>query len=84
MLIKSSTELVRQQNSALVLTALRRHGPLAHTELSDHTGLVVRDDIGDHRRSRAGADHRKDRAAGGLGRGRPRVAVCASGATAAI
>ncbi|SMF75715.1 Sugar kinase of the NBD/HSP70 family, may contain an N-terminal HTH domain [Xaviernesmea oryzae] len=40
MLAKSSTELVRQQNSALVLSALRRHGRLAHTEISDATGLA--------------------------------------------
>lgn len=39
MLAKSSTEIVRQQNSALVLAQLRRHGPLSHTELSDRTGL---------------------------------------------
>ena len=40
MLTKSSTELVRQQNSALVLASLRRHGPLAHTDISHHTGLA--------------------------------------------
>ena len=40
MLVKSSTELVRQQNSALVLASLRRHGPLAHTDISQHTGLA--------------------------------------------
>ncbi|WP_242217584.1 ROK family transcriptional regulator [Shinella zoogloeoides] len=40
MLVKSSTELVRQQNSALVLASLRRHGPLAHTDISHHTGLA--------------------------------------------
>lgn len=40
MLVKSSTELVRQQNSALVLASLRRHGPLAHTDMSHHTGLA--------------------------------------------
>jgi predicted NBD/HSP70 family sugar kinase len=40
MLAKSSTELVRQQNSALVLSALRRHGRLAHTEITDTTGLA--------------------------------------------
>jgi predicted NBD/HSP70 family sugar kinase len=40
MLTKSSTELVRQQNSALVLASLRRHGPLAHTDISQHTGLA--------------------------------------------
>ncbi len=39
MLTKSSTELVRQQNSSLVLSALRRGGPLAHTDLSAQTGL---------------------------------------------
>ncbi len=39
MLTKSSTELVRQQNSSLVLSALRRGGPLAHTDLSALTGL---------------------------------------------
>ncbi|WP_117193502.1 ROK family transcriptional regulator [Rhizobium terrae] len=40
MLAKSSTELVRQQNSALVLSALRRYGRMAHTEISDATGLA--------------------------------------------
>lgn len=40
MLTKSSTELVRQQNSALVLAALRRMGPLSHTDISEHTGLA--------------------------------------------
>lgn len=40
MLAKSSTEMVRRQNSALVLSALRRHGRLAHTELSAATGLA--------------------------------------------
>ena len=40
MLAKSSTELVRQQNSALVLSALRRHGRLAHTEIADATRLA--------------------------------------------
>ncbi len=39
MLTKSSTELVRQRNSVLVLAALRSHGALAHTEISDFTGL---------------------------------------------
>ncbi|WP_416064387.1 ROK family transcriptional regulator [Rhizobium sp. ZK1] len=39
MLTKSSTELVRQRNSVLVLATLRRHGPLAHTEISDFTRL---------------------------------------------
>jgi predicted NBD/HSP70 family sugar kinase len=40
MLTKSSTELVRQQNSALVLAALRRMGPLSHTDISEQTGLA--------------------------------------------
>ena len=40
MLTKSSTELVRQQNIALVLSALRRSGPLSHTEISSQTGLA--------------------------------------------
>lgn len=39
MLTKSSTELVRQRNSVLVLAALRRHGALAHTEIADSTKL---------------------------------------------
>jgi predicted NBD/HSP70 family sugar kinase len=39
MLTKSSTELVRQRNSVLVLATLRRHGPLAHTEISEFTRL---------------------------------------------
>lgn len=40
MLTKSSTELVRQQNSGLVLASLRRHGPLSHTDIARHTGLA--------------------------------------------
>ena len=40
MLTKSSTELVRQQNSALVLATLRRLGSLSHTDISEHTGLA--------------------------------------------
>lgn len=39
MLMKSSTELVRQQNSGLILSALRRFGPQSHTDLSLRTGL---------------------------------------------
>jgi hypothetical protein len=31
MLTRSSTDLVRQQNSALVLAAVRRQGALSHT-----------------------------------------------------
>jgi predicted NBD/HSP70 family sugar kinase len=40
MLAKSSTEMVRQQNSALVLSVLRRHGRLAHTEICETTRLA--------------------------------------------
>ncbi|CAH0339963.1 Protein mlc [Rhizobium sp. CECT 9324] len=36
---KTSNENVRQQNSGLVLEALRRDGALAHTDLSASTGL---------------------------------------------
>jgi predicted NBD/HSP70 family sugar kinase/DNA-binding HxlR family transcriptional regulator len=36
---RASSEAVRQQNSGLVLQALRREGPLAHTDLSLATGL---------------------------------------------
>ncbi|UJW76793.1 ROK family transcriptional regulator [Rhizobium sp. SL42] len=36
---KTSNESVRQQNSGLVLQALRHDGPLAHTDLSASTGL---------------------------------------------
>ena len=39
MLGKSSTELVRHQNSALVLSALRRSGRLSHTQLAEATRL---------------------------------------------
>ena len=39
MLAKSSTELVRQQNSALVLSVLRREGRLSHTQISEAPGL---------------------------------------------
>ncbi|WFU07876.1 ROK family transcriptional regulator [Rhizobium sp. CB3090] len=73
MLAKSSTELVRQKNSVLVLTALRRHGPLAHTELSDFTRLssatisVITTDL-----ERAQIIEKAEQQAAS-GRGRPRV-----------
>src|SRR5262249_39376802 len=73
MLTKSSTELVRQKNSVLVLTALRRHGPLAHTELSDFTKLssatisVITTDL-----ERAKIIEKAEQQAAS-GRGRPRV-----------
>lgn len=40
MLIKSSSDKVRRQNSALVLAALRRQEALSHTDLSELTGLA--------------------------------------------
>ncbi|AKI01682.1 transcriptional regulator/sugar kinase [Hoeflea sp. IMCC20628] len=40
MLTKSSTELIRQQNRALVLEALRRQSGQAHTDLALATGLA--------------------------------------------
>ena len=39
MLTKSSTELIRQQNKALVLVALRRRNGQSHTDLGRETGL---------------------------------------------
>jgi len=40
MLMKSSTELIRQQNRALVLRALRRKNGQSHTDLAIETGLA--------------------------------------------
>lgn len=73
MLTKSSTELVRQQNSALVLASLRRHGPLAHTDISQHTGLAsatvsaITTEL-----EKAGVLERREQQAA-ISRGRPRV-----------
>ncbi|WEX76614.1 ROK family transcriptional regulator [Sinorhizobium numidicum] len=73
MLTKSSTELVRQQNSALVLAALRRKGSLSHTEISSQTGLasatvsVITAEL-----ERAGVIGKIEQHVQG-GRGRPRV-----------
>ena len=73
MLTKSSTELVRQQNSVLVLSALRRGGAASHTELSTRTGLAsatvsaITADL-----ERAGVLEKSEQQALG-GRGRPRV-----------
>lgn len=73
MLTKSSTELVRQQNSALVLAALRRKGSLSHTEIAAQTGLasatisVITAEL-----ERAGIIAKIERHVQG-GRGRPRV-----------
>ncbi|QRM56392.1 ROK family protein [Sinorhizobium sp. BG8] len=73
MLTKSSTELVRQHNSALVLSSLRRHGALSHTDISEHTGLAsatvsaITADL-----ERAAIIEKKEQQSLG-GRGRPRV-----------
>lgn len=40
MSVIASTELVRQQNSLRVLSALRRHGNLSHTDMAGLTGLA--------------------------------------------
>jgi predicted NBD/HSP70 family sugar kinase len=73
MLTKSSTELVRQRNSVLVLSALRRYGPLAHTEISSFTRLssaTVSAITADLEKAQIIAKS-EQQAAGG--RGRPRV-----------
>ncbi|MDQ0321336.1 putative NBD/HSP70 family sugar kinase [Pararhizobium capsulatum DSM 1112] len=73
MLTKSSTELVRQQNSAVVLSALRRGGAASHTELATRTGLAsgtvsaITAEL-----ERAGVLEKSEQRAYG-GRGRPRV-----------
>ncbi|OOG67933.1 transcriptional regulator [Sinorhizobium sp. A49] len=73
MLTKSSTELVRQQNSALVLAALRRARNLSHTEISAATGLAsatvsaITAEL-----ERAGVIAKAEQQVQG-GRGRPRV-----------
>ncbi|MET0748133.1 MAG: ROK family transcriptional regulator [Rhizobium sp.] len=74
MQVKSSPEWVRQRNSIMVLRALRRHGPLAHTELSDFTTLssgtisAITADL-----ERAQIIVKMEQQSAG-GRGRPRVA----------
>ncbi|WP_454850458.1 ROK family transcriptional regulator [Rhizobium binxianense] len=73
MLTKSSTELVRQRNSVLVLAALRRNGALAHTEISDFTRLssaTVSAITADLEKAQI-IEKSEQQAAGG--RGRPRV-----------
>lgn len=39
MLMKASTETLRNQNRALVLATLRQLGPVSHTEIAEWTGL---------------------------------------------
>ena len=73
MLAKSSTELVRQQNSALVLSVLRREGRLSHTQISEATGLssgTISAITADLERS---AIIEKSEQQAASGRGRPRV-----------
>lgn len=71
--MKSSTEMVRQQNSGLVLSALRRFGALSHTDMADHTHLssatvsAITTEL-----ERAGIIERMEQQAA-TGRGRPRV-----------
>lgn len=74
MLTKSSTELVRQQNSALVLSSLRRSGPISHTDISVRTGLssatvsAITAEL-----ERAGVIEKREQQAAVSSRGRPRV-----------
>ncbi|ASY57453.1 ROK family transcriptional regulator [Sinorhizobium sp. CCBAU 05631] len=73
MLTKTSTEAVRQQNTALVLSALRRKGALSHTEIAEQTGLasatisVITAEL-----ERSGTIAKTEQHVQG-GRGRPRV-----------
>lgn len=69
----ASTELVRQQNSLRMLSALRRHGNLSHTDLAELTGLssgTVSAITAELERSQL--IHRSEQQAAS-GRGRPRV-----------
>lgn len=71
---KTGTELLGLRNRVAVLKALRRHGRLSHTELSDHTGLAsatvsaITADL-----ERARIIEKSEQAQAGAGRGRPRV-----------
>ncbi|SMC85143.1 ROK family transcriptional regulator [Rhizobium sp. RU36D] len=70
---RTGTELLGLRNRVAVLKALRRHGRLSHTELSDHTGLAsatvsaITSDL-----ERAEVIEKSEQQAGS-GRGRPRV-----------
>lgn len=73
MQVKSSTEWLRQRNSTMVLQALRQHGPLAHTELSDFTKLssaTISAITADLERGQIIVKSEQQSA---VGRGRPRV-----------
>ncbi|MDP2733685.1 MAG: ROK family transcriptional regulator [Hoeflea sp.] len=73
MLTKSSTELIRQQNRALVLAALRRQSGQSHTDLAVETGLAsatvtaITQDLESERVIE------RSEAAPATGRGRPRI-----------
>ncbi|MDA5633450.1 MULTISPECIES: ROK family transcriptional regulator [Rhizobium/Agrobacterium group] len=76
----ASTELVRQKNSLSVMTALRLHGSLSHTDMSSFTGLAsatvsaITMEL-----ERAGLILRKEQLAA-TGRGRPRILFAPRGA----
>lgn len=71
---RTGTELLGLRNRVAVLKALRRHGRLSHTEISDHTGLAsatVSAITADLERGRI--IEKSEHAQSGAGRGRPRV-----------
>ncbi|WP_299867007.1 ROK family protein [uncultured Hoeflea sp.] len=73
MLTKSSTELIRRQNRALVLSALRRQSDRSHTDLALETGLASATvtAITHELESERVIERAEARPAGG--RGRPRI-----------
>ncbi|CCF20225.1 putative transcriptional regulator protein [Pseudorhizobium banfieldiae] len=73
MLGKSSTELVRHQNSALVLSALRRSGRLSHTQLAEATRLSSATVSAITAELERSAIIEKSEQQAATGRGRPRV-----------
>lgn len=73
MLGKSSTELVRHQNSALVLSALRRRGRLSHTQLAEATRLSSATVSAITAELERSAIIEKSEQQAATGRGRPRV-----------
>lgn len=73
MLMVASTESLRRQNRALVLSTLRERGPLAHTDISEWTNLssatvssITTDLLNEHA-------IKKIEAVASSGRGRPKV-----------
>ncbi|KPF46997.1 ROK family protein [Rhizobium sp. AAP43] len=70
---KASTEAVRQQNNGLVLKALRRDGPLAHTDISALTGLSSATVSAITGMLEKGSLIERREVASAGGRGRPRV-----------